>query len=95
MMDTFIHDLRHALRLWRRSPGFAATVALVLAVGIGANAAMFSILNALLFSPLPGRGADLVGVYSHDRTSPDDYRRRRRLPDVSEAGPTALISRAR
>jgi hypothetical protein len=70
-----LQDLRFALRAWRRSPGFAAVVATVLALGIGANTAMFTLVNSLLFNPLPGRGAELIGIYSHDRTTPDSYRR--------------------
>src|SRR5689334_5817637 len=69
-----IKDLRYALRTWRRTPGFAATVVIVLALGIGANSAIFTFVNALLFRPLPGRVSELVGVYSHDSTRPDSYR---------------------
>ena len=74
-MIDMLQDLRFALRAWRRSPGFAAVVATVLALGIGANTAMFTLVNSLLFNPLPGRGAELIGIYSHDRTTPDSYRR--------------------
>ena len=46
-------DLRHALRGLARSPGFALSVALSLAIGVGANAAVFSVASALLLRPLP------------------------------------------
>ena len=52
-LDSVWHDVRLALRMVRRSPGFSATIALTLAVGIGANAAIFGVINSLLLRPLP------------------------------------------
>jgi putative ABC transport system permease protein len=52
-LESVWHDVRLGLRMVRRSPGFTATVALTLALGIGANAAIFGVINSLLLRPLP------------------------------------------
>ena len=52
-MAPFTHDIRTAFRVFTKSPGFAAVAVFTLAVGIGANTAIFSVANALLLRPLP------------------------------------------
>jgi predicted permease len=64
VLESLWADVRHALLRLRRSPGFAATVILTLAIGIGANTTVFSVLNSVLIKPLPYPKPDqLVGIW--------------------------------
>src|SRR5882672_7732033 len=57
-MNTLARDLRYALRAFARTPGFIVAAVMSLAIGIGANTAIFSITSALLLRPLPYKSAD-------------------------------------
>ena len=80
-MNTLIRDFRYALRQLRRAPGFTLTAVVTLALGLGATAAVYSVIHSVLLSPLPYADPDrLVGVAF---TPPQER------PNAEQAGSTA------
>jgi len=74
-MNNLWQDVRYGIRILLNKPGFTAASVLVLALGIGANSAVFSLINAFLLKPLAiAKPAELTGLYSRDTKHPDAYR---------------------
>jgi putative ABC transport system permease protein len=70
-METLFKDVRYGFRMLLRSPGFTIVALLSLALGIGANTAIFSMISAFLFAPLPvERPAQLVSIFTSDVKNP-------------------------
>src|ERR1035438_337915 len=74
-MNQIWQDVRYGIRMLLNKPGFTAAAVLVLALGIGANSAVFSLINAFLLKPLHvQRPEELAGVYSRDTKHPGTFR---------------------
>jgi predicted permease len=78
-METFLRDVRYAVRRLRQSPGFTLVAVLSLALGIGANTAIFSLVNATLIRSLPVRASESL-VYIHGASPSDVFS----YPDFDE-----------
>jgi predicted permease len=69
-MEDLLRDLRYAIRALSNSPGFTFVAILTLALGIGVNSTIFSLVNAILLKPLPVEAPEeLVDIYGHTETS--------------------------
>ncbi len=65
LLEPLVRDLRFGFRMLRKTPGFTLAAVVTLALGIGANAAVFSAVNALLFEPLPFPHPDRLAIVGH------------------------------
>ena len=86
-IDDLLRDLQYAGRNLRRSPGFATLAILIMALGIGANTAVFSVVNAVLLKPLAYRDADRIVALTNSSTAreaPTALSKQVSIPDVQD-----------
>jgi predicted permease len=100
LVETSLQDVRHAVRAWRQSPTFAAVAVLSLALGIGANTAIFSLMDAVLLRMLPVEKPQelerIEGYYSYPMFR--DLRQRNQVFSgllARQAAPVSLVSTGR
>ncbi|MBI4885822.1 MAG: ABC transporter permease [Acidobacteria bacterium] len=82
--DSVIADIRYALRALRRSPAFTTAVVITLALGIGANTAIFSVLRGVLLKPLPHRDGDRLIYLRQSTDGPGGANLSFSVPEISD-----------
>src|SRR5262245_59326912 len=93
-LDSLLQDVRYTLRRFRKEPGFTAILVLTLAVGIGANTAIYSVANSVIFRPLPYRDSDRYVRLEENRPSAL-FGTMGRFPDVHTGYLKVIAERSR
>jgi predicted permease len=90
-METLVNDIRYAFRIMRKSPGFPLVIILTLALGIGANASIFSIVNAVLLRSLPYHDPDRLVKITFNNPGVDLHDIRFSVPEWEDLKSTAGV----
>src|SRR6516225_1564367 len=91
-MGTLLTDLRHGLRMLRKNPGFTAVAIVTLALGIGANTAIFSVVNAALLTPVPIPQPDRVVMVWTENAERGWHHVPDSIPDVKDWQQSGVFS---